>query len=219
MAQAQLSLDISLSVNGSAAGEWKPAIIQTASNSIVNNVGYTTANASLWFHDISVDSDPSISASVDVVNTTGSVQTYDLIFSMLVSPAITGSSLMGGSVQGGVTDTTGDGAILSTAGPGTALYYGRIDGVNVLPLFANPKSITAGGFLSNSDSTNAGLPGPSMAGPAVNTSIGIEHEFTLTPGDRATFTSVFVVTNAVPEPASLSLLAFGGLMVVCRRRR
>ena len=48
-----------------------------------------------------------------------------------------------------------------------------------------------------------------FAGPNALTSIGIEHQFSLTPGDRATFTSFFNV-QPVPEPTSLSLLAIGG---------
>jgi hypothetical protein len=214
--QAQQTLDIHLQINGADAGAWYPSLVSSGDHYIINNVGYTNtfAGYQLYFHDVSLDLDPSISASVDVVNTTASVQTYTLIYTLPVSP-IPGSSLMAGSTQGGVTDTGGDGATLSTAGPGTALYYGRIDNVNVLPLWPNLKTITAGGFLSGSDNTSAGLPGVTIPGPGVVSSIGIQHQFTLTPGDRATFTSVFVV---VPEPGALSLLAIGGLALLYRRR-
>src|SRR4051812_38309554 len=214
------TLDIRLLLDGTSVGQWSPALIDTGSGYIINNVGYTVPNAaSLYFHDMSVDNDPFISASVDVVNNTAFVQNYTLIFTLPVSPAITGGSRMGGSVQGGLTDTGDGSAILSTLGPGTAMYYGQIDGVNVLPLWPDLKTITvSSAFGSASDSTSAGVPGPTLPGPNVSTSIGIEHQFSLTPGDRATFSSVFVVT-AVPEPGSLSLLAIGGLVLFYRRRR
>ena len=187
----------------------------------VNDITYNAPGASLFCYNMTLAYDPFISASVDVNNNTASVQNYTLIFTLPISLAITGGSLMGGSTQGGVTDANFNGTgTLSTVGPGTDLYNGRIDGVNVLPLFPNPTAVNspfAGG--SSSVSANAGLPGPTIAGPDVLTSIGIEHEFSLTPGDRATFTSFFVVANAIPEPASLSLLAIGGLMLLYRRRR
>ena len=214
------SLDIRL-WNGGSMHEWTPAIVDTGSGLKINDVTYTAPGASLFFHDVTLSSDPFISASVDVLNNTAAIQSYTLIFTLPISPAITGS-LVGGSTQGGVTDANNDGiGTLSTAGPGTAFYYGQIDGLDVLPLFSDPKTITVpfmGG--SASDSTSAGLPGGTIAAPNALTSIGIKEQFTLTPGDRATFTSIFVLNGvAVPEPASLSLLAVGGLMLVCRRRR
>jgi hypothetical protein len=219
--QAQQTLDITLSINGNMAGAWAPLLVPTGNGYIVNNVGYTNLSAgyALYFHDMSLELDPSISASVDVVNTTTSLQNYTLTFMLPVS-AIPGSTRMAGSTQGGVTDTGGDGATLSTVGAGSALYFGQIDGVNVpaSALFPNLTSITAGSFLSTSQSANFGLPGVTTPGPAVGSSIGIEHQFSLTPGDRATFTSVFVV-NPVPEPGSLSLLALGGLALFYRHRR
>jgi hypothetical protein len=213
------TLDITLSVGNTSEGEWHPTLIDTGSGYNASNVNYSVADASLLFHYLSVDMDPFISASVDVVNTTASVQTYTLIFTLPVGP-IAGGSLMGGSVQGGLTDANGDGiGTLSTVGPGTALYFGRIDGINVQPLFADVKTISVStAFGSASDSTSAGLPGPTIAGPSVATSIGIQHQFSLTPGDRATFSSVFVVVP-VPEPGSLSLLALGGALLLWRRRR
>jgi hypothetical protein len=219
-AQAQQTLDIRLSTNGTMAGEWYPQIINTGTNYIINNTSYTVGGVggtSLTFSNVVLDYDPSISATVNVVNNTTNVQTYTLFFSLPVSP-IAGGVLMAGSTQGGTTDNNGDGSILSTVGPGSALYFGRIDGVNVLPLFSNLKTITAGSYLSASDTTSAGLPGVTIPYPGgVSSSIGIEHEFSLTPGDAATFSSVFVVQ--VPEPGSLSLLAIGGLMLLCRRQR
>ena len=221
-AQAQSALNIHLWINGASAGQWTPAIINTGSGYMVNDVHYNPVGASIFCYNMTLDFDPFISASVDVVNNTASVQNYTLIFTLPISPAITPDSRMGGSTQGGVTDANFDGiGTLSTQGPGTAMYYGQIDGVNVLPLFPYPTTISVpfqGG--SASSFTSAGLPGPTIPGPAALTSIGIEHQFSLTPGDRATFTSFFVVQPApVPEPTSFSLLAIGGLMLLWRRRR
>jgi hypothetical protein len=212
------SLDVKL-WNGSSMYEWTPAIISTGSGYTINDVTYHPPGASLYCYNVSLDFDPFISASVDVVNNTALTQTYTLIFTLPIAPAITTGSLIGGSTQGGLTDANFNGiGTLSTVGPGTALYYGQIDGVDVLPLFSHLKTINvpfAGG--SASDSTSAGLPGPTIPGPNALTSIGIKHQFSLTPGDRATFTSFFVV-NPVPEPSSLSLLAIGVLMVLRRRK-
>jgi len=218
-ADAPTSLDITLQ-NGGSMHEWTPAIVSTGNGYKVNDIGYNPAGASIFCYNMTLNFDPFISASVDIVNTTASVQTYTLTFTLPISPAITTGSFIGGSTQGGITDANNDGiGVLSTTGPGTSFFTGQIDGVDVLHLFSDPKTITIpfmGG--SASDSTSAGLPGGSISGPNALTSIGIKEQFSLTPGDRATFTSIFVV-NAfpVPEPASVSLLALGGLVLLRRR--
>jgi hypothetical protein len=218
-AQAQQPLNIQLS-DGVHTWDWTPTVIDTGNGYKVNDVSYNVPGTTLLCSNITLAYDPFISASVDVINNTLAIQNYTLTFTLPVGP-IAGGSVMGGSTQGGVTDANFNGTgILSTVGPGKSLYNGQIDGVDVLSLFPDPKSINApfaGG--SNSDSTNAGLPGLTISGPAVLTSIGIKHEFSLTPGDRATFTSFFGVDQAIPEPASLSLLAIGGLVLLYRRRR
>ncbi len=220
LAQAQPSaLDISLSAGGTSLGYWTPAIVDTAGSYSVGDVTYNTGPATLRLYNTTVSYDPFISASVDVINNTAGTQTYTLLFTLPISPAITGGTLMGGSVQGGLTDANGDGiGTLSTVGA-APLYYGQVDGLNVLPLFSSPMSMTVPyAFGSTSQSASAGLPGPTLPGPAnAMTSIGILYQFSLTAGDRATFTGVFDLVP-VPEPGSLSLLAIGGLMLVCRRR-
>ena len=212
--------DIQLWNGTTAHWDWSAPIIDTGSGYKVDDVTYSPLGATLRAYNITLESDPFISASVDVVNNTALTQTYTLIFTMPISPPITPGSRIGGSTQGGLTDANNDGVgTLSTVGPGTALYYGQIDGADVLPLFPDPNSLSvpfAGG--SASESTSAGLPGPTIAGPSALTSIGIKHQFSLTAGDRATFTSFFIV-QAVPEPGSLSLLAVGGLIMAFRRRR
>ena len=51
------------------------------------------------------------------------------------------------------------------------------------------------------------------------TDIAIQIKFTLTPGDQASFTSVFVV-EPVPEPTTIGLVSLGlaGLALAGRRR-
>ena len=221
IAQAAGNLDIKLSI-GANNYSWTPAILDAGDGTYkVNDVSYNPLGASLFCYNMTLDYDPFISASVDVVNNTLAVQNYTLTFTLPISPALPFSSVIGGSTQGGLTDANFDSVgTLSTVGA-NAMYYGQIDGVNVLSsaLLAAPKSILVP-FQGGSASTNAsfGLPGPTQPGPAALTSIGIQHQFSLTPGDRATFTSFFVVT-AVPEPGSLSLLAIGGLAMLAYRRR
>jgi hypothetical protein len=211
--------DIQLWNGSTESGNWASPIIDTGSGYKVSDVTYSPSGAIVHAYNMTMGYDPFISASVDVVNNTALTQTYTLIFTLPISPPITPGSRIGGSTQGGLTDANNDGVgTLSTVGPGTALYYGQIDGADVLPLFPDPNSLSVpfrGG--SASESTSAGLPGPTIPGPSALTSIGIKHEFSLTAGDRATFTSFFDV-EAVPEPGSLSLLAVGGLIMAFRRR-
>jgi hypothetical protein len=70
-----------------------------------------------------------ISGNTVVTDNTAGIQQFTLLFTLPVTP-IGPSTLSGGSIQGGVTDNTGDGATLSTAGPGTDLYQGLLDGVS-----------------------------------------------------------------------------------------
>jgi len=217
---AAANLQIQLWDGPTLMGQWNPLIISTGTGYKVNDIGYNPSGASIFCHDMTLDYDPFLSASVDVANLTGTVQTYTLIFTLPISPSITGGTRMGGSTQGGLTDANNDGiGTLSTTGPGHSLYNGQIDGSDVLPLFPHLMTMNvpfAGG--STSASTSAGLPGPTIPGPNALSSIGIKHEFTLTAGDRATFTSFFSV-QAVPEPTSLSLLALGAVVLFARRRR
>ncbi len=213
------TLDIKLWI-GSTMREWTPQILDAAGGGYkVDDISYSPPGASLFCYNMTLNYDPFISASADILNNTASIQHYTLLFSIPISPAITPASVMGGSVQGGLTDANNDGiGTISTFGPGTDLFNGQIDGVDQLPLFSDVKTINVpfqGG--SASDSTSAGLPGPSLPGPSALSTIGIKFEFTLTPGDRATFTGFFSVGQTIPEPGSLSLLGLGGLLLFRRR--
>jgi len=170
--------------------------------------------------NMTFDNDPVVSGTTAVTNNNLiSSQQFTLLFTLPTGP-IGPSTLSGGSLQGGVTDNTGDGATLSTAGAGTAFYKGLIDGASspARTLYPDFASYSAGAFLSNNVPNVAfGTPIPSLPSPAVVGNIGIMLDFILTPGDSASFTSNFVVV--VPEPATGAMVAFGLLALALYRRR
>lgn len=160
-----------------------------------------------------VDSDPVINGIVAVTNLGAVTQQFTLLFTLPIAPPIPGGTLIGGSIQGGATDNTGNGVTLSTAGPGTAFYTARIDNADVQSLYLAAQSFAnAAPFDSLTVAALAfGSPIPSQAGPAAVTNIGIRLDFLLTPGDSASFTSNFVVQpQVVPLPPAL--LLFGGAL-------
>jgi len=132
----------------------------------------------------------------------------DFTVTTVAAASIPGPTEVLGSHSGNVGDNPniGDGATLSTIA-GLPLYQGQIDGAGTLDLFANPFSISAPAFLTNSY-------GPQSSGftggfPALTSTIGIVNNFNVTGLDNAGMTSTFVVR--VPAPASAALLALGGL--------
>jgi hypothetical protein len=178
---------------------------------------YTWSGATLTW-DLSTDPDPFVTNSITVTNNTLNTQTYVLLVTLPIAPAGP-STLIGGSIQGGLTSDATAGT-LSSSGT-TAIYTAYIDGVAVATLFDAPTSTSSGAFLSSSLGTaDFGTPIPSAAGPAATTDIAIQLKFTLTPGDLASFTSIFVV-EPIPEPTTIGLVSLGlaGLALAGRRRR
>jgi hypothetical protein len=171
--------------------------------------------------DLSGKYDPTINAAVAFTNLLAVDQTFTVNVTVPVPP-IAPSSKMGGSVSGSFTDANGGGVTFDTSG-GTAIYTALIDGASVATLHpaGAPFPLTAGPFLSGSLApADFGTPIPSAPGPALTTDMGIQLKFTLSPGDTASLTSVFVV-EPVPEPSTVVLALAGlacGLFVVRRRR-
>jgi hypothetical protein len=169
--------------------------------------------------DMNFDSDPVITGITSITNLSSSSQQFTLIFTLptTVSP----SSLMGGSLQGGVTDNNGGGTGATITAPtGSALYTAIIDGVIQQTLHADPFSYTESNNFQSSNfaSANWGTPIPSAPGPAVASYIRIQLDFILTGNDSASMTSNFVVVP-VPEPAPATMMLFGLGALVLRRRR
>jgi len=172
-----------------------------------------------WTWDtLTLKEDPFVSFVSGLTNMSGGAMNFILSTSVVVAPPLGPSTLVGGSTSVTYTDANFDGLGGLSNIAGSPGYSGLIDGSSALDLLF-PFSLTPlFGGDSQSLSTNAGLPGPTIPGPAAAASIGIRHQFTLSAGDIASFTSFFVV-EPVPEPGTGALLAFGLLGLVYQRRR
>jgi hypothetical protein len=212
-------LELWVQVNDSESIQYTPAGFQNPDGTYTYNGYYEGAGFDLDFDAIG-DPDPFVSNTVGITNTTTTTNTYSITV-LLPSIAITGGTLIGGSIGGSVTDSNFDGmAFLQSAG--MPVYTGLIDGMPVAgaTLLNDPYSSPSVGFAGNTvniSAANFGLPGPSFPGPDVSGSIGINLTFTLTPGDSAAITSFFVV-EPVPAPAALALLGIAGCIGSRRRR-
>ncbi len=211
-------VELSCWTDGGVPGEWYPEGTDNGDGTYTYSGIYLDPDGhwELNLQNLTVKSDPWVSAVYGLTNFAPTTQNFTLIVSLPVSPPITPSTLIGGSTGGSVTDANYDGfGTMSTIAP-ASFYTGTIDGAGALPLLADPFSVTvpgAGGTV-NIPATSAGLPGPTIPGPAMLTDIGITHRFSLTPGDIIGITSFFVVT---PEPTSLLLFGLGALSLLRKR--
>lgn len=173
-------------------------------------------------YNVNANPDPFVIANTVVTNISAVTQTFQLFVTLPIFPAIPGQSVMGGSIQGGLT-ANGDGGTLSSA-LGMSIYQAMIDGSVIgspATLLDDPISISASAFGSNSFTPDAfgDVPFiPSAPGPQALVSIGIMLTFSLTAGDSASFTSIFVVEPVIPGPGPMALVAVAGLFSVRRKR-
>lgn len=164
--------------------------------------------------------DPFIVGNLVVTNTSDSTQTFFLDVALPINTPLA-ATLIGGSVTGTVTDLNGDGATVSSIPTGGPIYQALTDvdgGFNgtLAGSLLVAASASTGAFQSATIGPEQfGSPIPSMPYGAVNTNIAIRLAFTLTAGDSASFTSLFVV---VPAPG-VAVAMLGLLGVGSRRRR
>lgn len=169
-----------------------------------------------------VNPDPFIVSNIAVTNTSLVTQTFVISVQMPIDTSMSGFPFIciGGSVVGSVTDGNGDGATLASPVNGS-LYSAFVDGNLVATLLDDPfDAVVTDPYLSAGvGPVDFGSPIPSqLVLTQATMSFGITLAFTLTAGDTASFTSIFVVEGCIPGPASLALLAVAG-MAGSRRRR
>lgn len=156
--------------------------------------------------------DPTVFGDFSITNNSSIALDFDIFLSLAVAPLAMPPS-MSGFIEGSVTDTNSSGdATLGVRG--NSVYTALIDGSPASPgfLLSTDTTVTTPGGTTTIDR----LSFASSVVPSVNSTIGIRHQFSLTPGDTVTLNTSFTV---VPEPATLALLAVGSLVMLRRRRR
>ena len=161
---------------------------------------------------ITGDPDPVVTNNLAVTNNSNVAQIFTATITLPLHPAA-GYSATIGSTGGSVTNQQGSGsATVSNVLP-DAIYTALIDG-SIVEASLLTGSTTASGPFSTAAIGPANFSNPNNSGSA--NSIGIQLKFSLTPGDSASFTSVFAI---VPEPAAITLVGTAVLGLIAWRWR
>ncbi|MBX3395225.1 MAG: PEP-CTERM sorting domain-containing protein [Phycisphaerae bacterium] len=174
----------------------------------------STSGWTLTWSNVYFNADPVVAGVFAVTNNTGVTQTYSLNVLMPTAFATGGSTTISGGSAISVVDANASGGMTMSATSGSSIYTAKVNGVGVRTLFDDPYTLSNPPPFATSDNLNYGP----EAGPNVAflNNIGIDHSFTLSPGDQATVNSVFVI---VPEPTTMSLLVLGSVFVLRRKTR
>jgi len=161
--------------------------------------------------DLAFNADPFVLLALGVINGSASPQTFNFTAVVPVAPVGPGLTL-NGSISGSLTDGAADGA--SLVDTGAPIYAAIIDGAPVRTLLDPPQA------FSTTTSTTFGPAafGPEVFAGSAGAFIAMQIQFTLSPGDAASFSSVFDVVP-VPEPGTLMLVASGIAGIAARGRR
>lgn len=177
---------------------------------------YSSPTQSTLTWHMMVDPDPFIQGTFTVSNDSTATREYVVDFLLPISPAIPDASYIAGSVSGTVTDSNGDGSAFLASTGGGSIYNAFIDGAQVRTLLDGASYGVSTSFGSTSfGPASFGYPIGSLTGPGASTSIALQFRFSLSAGDTASFSSIFIV-NPVPAPGAVALLAIAG---ACMRRR
>lgn len=176
---------------------------------IRNSSGQTIATLSSA--NTTIIGDPVINLNFLVI--AGAADTTFTITSALLSFPTINNPTAQASAQIGSTDLDGNGVTVTGGYVGNtkgyrADYNGLVPGGTNFAQLVNNQSGAA--FSSNISSESAGPTSPGGSASDMSS----QFRFTVSANDQATGTSVYVIT---PEPASLVLLALGGLTLVRRR--
>lgn len=207
-----------ITVSGAMLEAGSSSVRENADGSVTFYDGSMATDTWMWWWDeITIKEDPVVSFAQTFTNLSGSAADFVFDTSLVTGP-IGPSSLIGGSTSVSVSDADNSAGATLESSAGHPGYAGTLDGSTGLTLL-DPFSLTApvGGTNATSGSDGLSPSGPTINAPAVASSIGIEHRFSLTAHDTATFNSTFVV-EPIPEPASVLLLGLGcaGLAVAAR---
>jgi hypothetical protein len=147
-----------------------------------------------------------VTANIVVINEDVEIRNFGVEASVALSPVL--GPLARGSIVGTVTDLGFDDATVF-APVGSRIYTPMIDGFDEATgfLMEHPFSRSAGGPLFSSVVGPAafGTPDALLATRNAESSIGIRLSFDLTPGDAASFTSIFEVVAAAGVSAGLDI--------------
>jgi hypothetical protein len=199
---------------GDALGCTVNADNQFITNCSGSNATPSSGNFTVQSWNLTLDQDPTVLNFFALQNNLAVAQTFTITVIIPTAGSFGPPSVVNGSIGGSVTDTTGNGATLTNFGT-NSIYTALVDGSPVQTLLDNPQSYTAGAFGTQTFGPAAF--GPTVVGYGATSSIGIQVQFTLSPGDIASYTSVFTL---IPEPGTLMLVAAGiaGLAHFGRRR-
>ncbi|HVN40889.1 MAG TPA: PEP-CTERM sorting domain-containing protein [Myxococcota bacterium] len=166
----------------------------------------------------SVDTDPKLFASVDVLNTTGGTLQFTATFTATGVGTSGIPTTTSGGVSGGATDNGGDTTTTLAAPTGSAFYTALIDNVTHQTLYADPYAFGPN-VVPKFDSAN--FPtlsyGP-QSGAAIVNSAGIKLDFAITDQDSASMAGTFEL-KPIPEPGTALLLGVGLVLIARRERR
>jgi hypothetical protein len=183
----------------------------------INQPGFLS-NFSLIAADTSVAGREVLGGSIQLINTSASVQTFTIDFAASTLAQGT-SSLTGGSVSGVLTGSS-DGGLFASAGSSiwSAYIQTGANKTTIASLLASPYSVTAlPDQVSSIPGEAFGTPIPSQPSIAMGDAAGIRMVFQLGAGDQVDLSTVFVI-QAIPAPGAVAGLALVGAGMRRRRR-
>lgn len=204
-----------LSVNSS--GDLLPSNDNNDGSNEFSYTGTSTTSGQFAVNwDLVVNPDPYITGALTITNLSTSALNFTVSLMLPVTPAFS-SGLMGGSIDATVFDHNNNGTatLRPQTNDSTPIYFGRIDGVNELLMFA--QVVTCGGAGCSGNSGESQMP-PSIPVTNIDTNIGTQLKFNLSAGDRVTFATHFEVLP-VPVPGAAWLMGSALLGLVGARRR